>query len=558
MAASERIPDPRSAEFAPYAGRWVAWLSGRVVAQGGTPRQTLQAAKAARHKENPAIFFIPMMNTFEFPPLLKSLRAALPADIEIYLVGGTVRDILLGCLSHDYDFVLPGDALGVARSLANTIGGAYYPLDAERGTARIVFTDEDGERTLLDFAALRGDTLEADLGARDFTINALALDLHQPDALLDPFGGAADLRSKVLRACSSTSLKADPLRVLRAIRMAAAYNLHIEPETRQQMRAAISMLDQVSPERIRDELFRIFETPRLATSIRALDLLGALEVVLPEMAALKNLAQSAPHTLDAWNHTLETARQLSRLLHVFGPAHDSEASGNLSLGLAVIRLGRYREQITKYLQHELSTGRSVLGLLFAASLYHDIGKPRSQQQEENSGRIRFLEHEQVGAEMVAERASGLHLSNAEIMWLRAVVLQHMRPTWLANQLSSDALPSRRAIYRFFRAAGESGPGVVLLSLADLLATYGPGIPPERWRRQLDVARAILEAWWENYAEQVNPPALINGNDLMQEFQLVPGPRIGEILDQIKEAQAMGEINTRERAIKFAADILSHE
>lgn len=554
MPVSKWVPDPQSADFAPYAGRWVACLGGRVVAQGGTPQQALQAAKANRPKETPTIFFVPIMNSIAFSPLLLRLRAAMPEDSEIYLVGGSVRDLLLGRVSHDYDFATPGDALRSARALANAIHAAYYPLDAERGTARIIYADDDGKRSSIDFASFRGNTLEEDLAARDFTINALALDLHQPDALLDPLGGAADLQARVLRSCSSTSMQADPLRVLRAIRLAACYDLRIDIDTRQQMRTVIPMLAQVSPERARDELFRIFETPRLATSIRALDMLGALDVVLPEMAALKNLAQSPPHTLDAWQHTLETVRQLGRLLHVLGPAHDDAASGNLVLGLGVMRLGRYRQQITEYVQQELIVGRSVLGLLFAAALYHDIGKPQSQQAEEG-GRIRFLEHERIGAELVAERAAELHFSNAEVDWLRTVVHQHMRPVWLANQLKPDQNPSRRAVYRFFRVAGEAGPAIVLLSLADLLATHAPGIPPERWRRQLDVGRTLLEAWWEHYAEQVAPPALLNGHDLMTKFQLEPGPIIGEILDAIKEAQVVGDVTNRESALKFAADFL---
>jgi len=205
-------------------------------------------------------------------------------------------------------------------------------------------------------------------------------------------------------------------------------------------------------------------------------------------------------------------------------------------------------------QQELIVGRSILGLLFAAALYHDIGKPQSQQAEEG-GRIRFLEHERIGSELAAERATELHFSNAEINWLQTVVAQHMRPTWLANQLKSEQIPSRRAVYRFFRATSETGPAIVLLSLADLLATYGTGIPPERWRRQLDIGRALLEAWWEHYTEQVAPPALLNGHDLMSEFELEPGPIIGEILDAIKEAQVVGDVTNRENALKFAADFL---
>jgi poly(A) polymerase len=534
-----------------YAGRWVACLRNRIVGQGGTPQQALLAAKAARHKETPQVFYVPSNSPLRFSPMLDRVGAFLPPDIPVYLVGGTVRDALLNKPSHDYDFALPGGALQVARRVADGLGAAFFPLDEARQTGRIVLTDEEGSRHILDFASFRGDDLESDLRARDFTINAMAIDMHAPPALLDPLGGAVDLRTKILRGCGPTTFKDDPVRIIRAIRFAAALSLQITPETRQQMRDAVPLLTQISPERLRDELMRILGGPRPHTAVRALEMLGVLPYLLPELPSLKGLTQSAPHIKDAWEHTLDSLQYLERILQVLGPRHDPDTSATLFLGAMVMRLGRYRQQIHAHLETPMVPERSLRSLLYLAALYHDIGKPDTRKLDDN-GRIRFFDHDQVGARIAAKRALSLHLSNVEIQRVETIVRHHMRPMLLAH---ADQKPSKRAIYRFFRDTGLAGVDICLLSLADLWASYGNTMPQERWEDQIDVVRSLLEAWWERSEEQVSPPLLINGHDLMSTFGLESGPMIGKLLELVREAQAMGQVQERDEAITLVREVL---
>ncbi len=213
-----------------YAGRWIAKVRGQIVAQGGTPEQAQRAAAASRPKETPEIVYMPPHSPFTFSPLLDKVRAALP-DVELYLVGGATRDAMLGRVSLDLDLVAPSDGIKLARRVANSLGADVFPLDDERDTGRVIVTHPDGSREKLDFASYRGDSLEDDLRNRDFTVNALAVDLRTM-SLLDPLSGAADLRAKKLRACSDASMRDDPIRVLRGIRQAAAFGFQIEPETR--------------------------------------------------------------------------------------------------------------------------------------------------------------------------------------------------------------------------------------------------------------------------------------------------------------------------------------
>lgn len=534
----------------PYAGRWVARLRGQVVGQGGTPRQALRAAKASRSKEIPQVEFMPPTLIPQLPKLVEKLRAVSPKGQEIYLVGGVVRDILLGRALHDIDIAVVGKAIPLARRIANQINGDFYVLDPERDAGRVLLQDEDGRRLSLDFLPLQGVDIDSDLAARDLTINAMAIDLRQPFALLDPLGGAADLISKTLRACGPDSFAADPVRVLRAIRMAATFGMKIEKETRQRMRSTAKDLGQISPERLRDEFFRLLLAPKPATSLRALDLLGAIEPIFPELVKLKAIEQPAPHVFDVWAHTLQVIDKLEFVFHALDDQYPQEGAADLVAGLVVLRLGRYRRQVSKLLAEELVPERPRRALLLWAALFHDVGKPLTRSLEPG-GRIRFIEHETRGSEIVEARAESLHLSSAEMDYLRTVVTHHGRPFLLTKE---GKPPSRRAIYRFFRDTSAAGVDICLLSLADFLGKYGAEIPEEELIRHLDILRTLLEAYYEEPYKSVSPPALLNGDELMAELGLKPGPKVGEILEALREAQAAGDVSDRQQALAFAKSL----
>jgi hypothetical protein len=227
----------------------------------------------------------------------------------------------------------------------------------------------------------------------------------------------------------------------------------------------------------------------------------------------------------------------------------------LFTGLLVLRLGRYREQFSKHFAEQLNTDRSLRGLLFFAALYHDVAKPACKTVGED-GRIRFYGHDEKGEEMVAVRGNALHLSNDEIHRLRLIIRHHMRVHFHSNRMESEGkTPSRRAIYRFFRDAGEAGVDLALLALADTRATRGHTLTQETWAAALDICRIFLENYWEKPAQTVSPPRLLDGNEVMTEFEIGPGPRVGEILEVIREAQATGKIGTREEALVYARDWL---
>lgn len=532
-----------------YSGRWVARLRGKIVAQGGTPEQARQAA-ASRFKEEAEIIFMPLPKVQVDSPLLERVQAALPAKCEVYLVGGAVRDLLLGRAIHDYDFALPGDGITAARSVANALKAAFYILDEKRKTGRVIINTDEGPNIFLDFASFRGPDLDADLIGRDFTLNAIAFDVRTRH-IFDPLGGVQDLKDRLLRSCSVTSFDDDPVRILRGIRLAANFDFRILPETREAMRASAAGLERVSVERLRDELFRILDGRAPAPCIRSLDMLGALGAILPELIHLKKVPQPAPHVHDVWEHTLGVVRALETILNCLTATLESEPADNLLDGMMVMRLGRYRHQITAHLSSAITHPRSLRGLLFFAALYHDIAKPVVSQKSEQ-GRIRFWDHEYQGAYLASERASNLALSNEEITHLDMVIRSHMRILHHTNRLLTEGkMPTRRAIYRFFKDTGSAGVDVCLLALADTRGIYEHTLSQETWDASLTVIRLLLENWFEKPAESICPPSLVNGDDLKSELDLDAGPIIGHLLSVIREAQAMGEVSTKEEALEFA-------
>ncbi len=490
-------------------------------------------------------------------PLLNRIISLIPEDEPVYLVGGAIRDVLLNRPNYDLDFVIPGDAMKLARQIGNSLGAAYFPLDTDRNMARLVLkTDtagniESGTTRRIDFSTFQGADLIADLEGRDFTMNAMAVEVHQLSSLIDPLGGAADLTSKRLRSCSPSSFTHDPVRILRAVRFSVDLNLRIHPDTLQFIRQAVDLLPGVSPERIRDELFRILTQSNPSSSVRILDRLNALEYVLPEIVRLKNIQQSPPHIQDAWEHSLDTLAQLENLIAFLTQDYNPDNTGNLMLGLVAIRIGRYRQHLIEHFQNSINPDRPQRGILVLAGLYHDVGKAMTQKVDAN-GKIRFLEHEHVGRELVEKRAKALKLSSQETERVVTIVKHHMRPSLLSH---SDEFPSKKAVYRFFHDTREAGVDICILSMADILATYGTTLSQERWVRHLDVIRELLKAWFEERTERIYPTPLINGDELMEEFNLEPGPIVGYLLEALREAQVTGDIHTQPEALNLAMRLL---
>ncbi len=484
-------------------------------------------------------------------PLEPVRSLAAERSVQVWPVGGVVRDALLGRPLHDWDFTVERDAGDLARAVADRLGGAFYCLDAERDTARVV-VQQHGERLELDFAALRGPDLEADLWGRDFTINAMAV--GPEGELIDPLGGLADLQARMVRAVGEGAFVEDPLRMLRAVRLVAELELRLEARTAGWIIQRSSLLTRASSERIRDEFVRILAAPAPADHLHMLDELGLLTRFIPEIAPLKEQAQSPPHRFDVWWHTLRVVDAVEGVTATLGGRRSSLAYVDAperawsDLGDALGHLG---PALADHLARRLKGGRERQVLLLLAALCHDLGKPPTCTEDEQ-GRLHFYSHEWVGAQMTAERMEALRFSRSEVELVRKVVQGHLRPAHLSRV---EGPVTRRAIYRFFRAMGSAGVEVALLSIADHLATWGPDLDSLRWMRRLEVASLLLDHYFQQKDEAISPQPLVTGHDLMASLGLEKGPLIGRLLETIREAQAAGEVRTQEEALALARRLL---
>jgi tRNA nucleotidyltransferase/poly(A) polymerase len=494
-----------------------------------------------------------MSTSLWLPDRLAKVLAKVAQGRTIWLVGGAVRDARLGRPILDYDFAVADGARLLARKVANALDANYYDLDKDRDTGRVVLDQTKGLGHTLDFAALRGETIEADLRDRDFTVNALAVSLEQPDRVLDPTGGLQDLEDGVLRACGPGAVAQDPVRALRGVRIATELGLRMKAKTRRQVIRAGQRLEGVSAERVRDEVMLILGHPQPAQALRWLDDLGLLAAVFPELEALKGWLPDATVPGDAWQHTLSVVDWMGKLLEVLSPEQDLSAVSEPALGEAARRLDRFRQLLRDYLQQCPGYQRTVQMLLYFAALYHETGGLGSSVLD-LAEEDRTFSREEIGSRVAERRARWLRLSNAEVGRMGRIVRFHRRPErW-------EAKPeiTARDTYRYFRDAGAAGVEGVLLWLATLLGKSGGHPPQQAWTTRVGIAKALLEAYSEGWVKSQALPPLVRGDEIAQALGLQPGPVLGRLMALVQEAQVIGEVKSREQALAFARRLLEQD
>ncbi len=474
------------------------------------------------------------MNQMLNPQMVRLVRFILDNSEEAYLVGGAVRDYLLGRdSSPDFDIVTRPSAFELAAKAAAELNFTFIPFDPERETSRIVLKDPF---SVIDISSFKGETIEADLVKRDFTINALAISLsdfaaNDSPLVIDVTGGIQDLKNGVIRCCSADSFKDDPLRILRAFRFAAQLKFDLTENLTGTIQSEISGLNRISGERIRDELMTTLATPGCFHLFHLMSDLKIIDTIFPELIPMRGCDQNPFHHLDVWEHSFESVRILEDLL-------DNK----------LVEFEPASQTISDYIRIEYVQGRPIYALLKLAALFHDAGKPQSKFRLE--GRIRFFGHESVSTEMLNQALMRLKFSGREIKFLKTIVSGHMRPTIFTGEM-----PSTKALRRLHRDFGEHIIGLLMLFLADLGASQGPARPKYTFRDAFHRVRDALTMLTESTATAPEP--LLRGRDLIREFNIPPGPHIGQILKQIIQLQDNGEIATYDEAIERAGVLLMH-
>lgn len=481
-------------------------------------------------------------------PELKAVRAAIDTE-DAHVVGGIIRDALLVRESTDLDIAIGSDPAPFAKKLATRLHGTAVELDAARGTWRVALKPT-GERTLtsIDLTRTAGNDVVFDLFERDFTMNAMAVSLHEPRELIDPRGeGVIACRRRELSLRGNSAFKADPVRLLRAARFQVEIGLRLSEPTRRAMARDAALLAGAASERQRHELMLMLRAPYCWQGLQLLDRTRVLDALLPELVPGRGFVQPEEHTWDVLRHQIETVRVVDSL---FGadPVNGWALGGLTSAELD--RLGvfwslAFREEIGAHFTVERVTQLKLAGLL------HDIAKPETMTVE--NGRTRFFGHADRGAEIAAAALQRLRFSKREVRDVSFLVKHHLRPGQLA---APGEAPTRRAISRFFRDLGELALDVLLLQFVDAEATLGPRSKHDGRVRHVGFIGAMLrEREILGLADGV-PMRLVTGRDIMQELRLEPGPVVGRILSVVDDAFSAGDVWTREQALALARRVVA--
>ena len=476
------------------------------------------------------------------PPPADPLRAVARCAGErpAWLVGGAVRDRLLGREAGpiaDYDVIVDGDPGPLARAAGREAGGHAFALSEAFGAWRVVARDR---RWQLDLLGLGGATLEQDLARRDLTVNAIAQPLGAgagagAGELVDPFGGVGDVRARRLRMVSATAFAADPLRVMRLARLAAELGFAAEPATVSRAGASAGDLAGVAPERVFAELRALLVGDGALAGLETLDVLGATDVVLPELAALRGVGQSRYHHRDVLGHTREVLAETIALVKDPGRlALDDDTRARLSASLR------------QPLANDLDRGQA---LRFAA-LLHDIAKPQTRAVSDE-GRVTFMEHDVRGAALAREILGRLRAADRLGNHVAMLTRDHLRLGFLVHRMPL----ARRDVYDYLHACAPLGVDVTMLSVADRLATRGDDAP-RAIARHLELARLMIG---DALRYEADPPrAPVRGDELAGALGRAPGPWIGPLLAQLTAARFAGEIDDRAGAIALARRLLDDD
>ncbi|HEX7059745.1 MAG TPA: HD domain-containing protein [Solirubrobacterales bacterium] len=458
-------------------------------------------------------------------PLVELTRRALEDGEGAWIVGGAVRDAALDRAVTDLDLAVGGDPAAAAKAIARVGEGHAFELSAEFGTWRAVAADHSWQ---VDVTALRGESIEADLAERDFTIGAVAVALVGDEAL-DPYGGLEDLEHRRLRAVGESSFAADPLRLLRAARLAAELDLAVDSETLQLARAKSSHAADPAGERQLAELRLLLGGPNPLRGLALLDEMELTPVVLPEVEGLKGVEQGPNHHLDVYGHTLAVLE------------HTLEVEADLER-FAGERASETAELLAEPLADEMSRSTA---LRFGA-LLHDIGKPATRG--EHDGFVTFIGHDRDGAEIVSGLCARLRASRRLSKHLEALTLHHLRLGFMVHEMP---LPPRR-VHEYLRATEPVAADVTLLTVADRLSARGSGpfATDEAIEAHLSLARRML-ADALDWRRDGPPAPLLRGDELAAELGIPEGPEIGALLAELEAAQYAGEVTTREEAVAHA-------
>lgn len=436
---------------------------------------------------------------------------------EAYLVGGAVRDMLMGSIPLDYDLVVPENPKTVADIISRNTGAFFFKMGKNR---QVVFRGRIKNLTI-DIVRMAGASIESDLRLRDFTINAMAVHLGSR-LFLDPVQGRQDLACRTLRMVSEQAFLMDPLRLLRTYRFAATLNFEIEKKTEIAVKAHSALIRLPAGERVREELIRLLAAPGAAGYLQKMSDSGLLFDLFPELSEAIACTQNHHHCFDVLDHTLSACRHLESIL-------DGKEAEHPAIQMAIAGIDG-----------------SLKPILKLAMLLHDMGKPRTRSMD-TAGTVHFFGHEKTGSRMAADIAARLKFSKSDAAYLCALIQHHLRPVLLYQAHQNQSL-TRKGIVRLFRSLNALTPDLLMMALADACAKteLACDMDPSFSAFIAD----LLKMYFQDYAPRKIEGPLITGKDLITLFGLQPSPAFKTILDAVEEARLSRSLAGREDALSL--------
>ncbi len=455
-----------------------------------------------------------MINKIKNDELLKKIISFSP-DTNIYLVGGCIRDFILNKENHDKDIIAAcSDVEQYARSLADNLEATFITLDEENKIYRLVLKDKTN---YIDIAAVIGKNIQEDLKRRDFTINSVAVNLHSME-ILDINNGLNDLKNKIIRGISDKNFSDDPLRLLRAYRFHANLGFDIDEHLQTILNKNFQTLKNVAVERINAELLKLFEGEFTHKTLALMD--KNLEYFFPIVKEVKKIPPNSHHHLPLFEHSIETMRQVQMFYN------------------------KSNDIIKTHLKPRL-------GLLKLGAFLHDIGKPQTWTIEEDTGRHRFIKHDDVGSKIVVPTLKSLNFSKKQIAYTAALIKNHIYP----SQVISSHGDLKKTFMRYIRKTDDMAIDIIAVAMADRLSARGKEITEEIVKQNIDGLTKLLNFYLE-IKDSLEPlPVLLDGNEIMAKFGIKPSPQLGKIISALKEAQISGEVNTKTEAKNFVEEFL---
>ncbi|EYE89849.1 hypothetical protein Q428_00075 [Fervidicella metallireducens AeB] len=439
---------------------------------------------------------------------------AIENKLDIYLIGGALRDRLLQRDISDYDFVSKEDCHRIGKNIADNIKGSY--VNMHNDVARIV-----KDNTYIDIANLKGNNILEDLGQRDFTINSIAENIVTGE-IIDIYNGREDLKKQLIRVIKDDVFLKDGIRLLRAVRLASDLDFEIEKSTKEKIQRDATLLTYAAGERILDELYKILRNKESSKYITLLDNLNLLEVVFPIMKRMKNVGKCRYHVVHAYEHSLLTLDFLEKNIND-------------------IYSSKWGNRISEHFNMQVNGYPRFLTLKLSAFL-HDIGKPDAITIE--GDKVSFRLHDKKGEEVFQKIAERLAMSSAQKKIIKSVISGHMRVLGLFKQGATE-----KAIYNFFRDYGEDAIDIFICSLCDISATRSLLDDKDESKKYWNFIMELIDKYYDNYDTKMSKVKFITGKDVIEVTGL-KGKDIGKILKEVDELIFIGNIKTKQEALEF--------